>query len=278
MANAAGCQRRRAGAVTLPQVDAGTRLAIRQEHAACFPARAPRHNARNKEPAQPMSADQEFARDPLAFMSRNIVIPCVPSGEPTGDWGMDADGCVQVYVREHETYRQGNLGGKVHNLWLAKKKTGVATLKIYWLTYSNNTSPSKMLGAKAGYMFTAGMNMCSLGVGSQDGTGACLVSHANAVGDQINAGNHQGNQAQIDRQNQQLAGVFAGKGEELAGIVSPDNYMSDQDGAFFWNATNFGVLNQQRIWTFYTHRWKKLGLVSYLHGGTAPAVLPDGLA
>ncbi|MEI6161029.1 MAG: hypothetical protein WCP77_14425 [Roseococcus sp.] len=140
-----------------------------------------------------MSADQEFARDPLAFMSRNIVIPSVPSGEPLGDWGVDEDGCVLVYVKEHPTYQQGN-------------------------------------------------------------------------------------QAQITRQNQQLANVFATKGEELAGIVSPDNYMSDQDGAFFWNATNFGVLNQQRTWTFYTHRWKKLGMVSYLHGGTAPSALPDGLA
>jgi hypothetical protein len=225
-----------------------------------------------------MSADQEFARDPLAFMSRNIVIPSVPSGEPLSDWGVDSDGCVLVYVREHPTYKQGNLGGKVHNLWLAKKKTDVATLKIYWLTYDNNKSPSKMLGPKAGYMFTAGMNMCSLGVGSQNGTGSCLVSHANAVGNQLVTRAAHGNQAQINQQNQQLTNVFATHGETLAGVVSPDNYMSDQDGEFFWYATNFGILNENRIWNFYTHRWKKLGQISYLHGGTGPSVLPDGLA
>ncbi|MFT4541785.1 MAG: hypothetical protein ACI835_004247 [Planctomycetota bacterium] len=58
-----------------------------------------------------MLADKDFADEPHAFMQMNIVIPCVPSGPATNDWGTDDDGCVEVYVREDTRWWCGKRPG-----------------------------------------------------------------------------------------------------------------------------------------------------------------------
>lgn len=60
----------------------------------------------------------------------------------------------------------------------------------YLIEYEPGGAPRTVLGTEAALAFTANMNGCTLGIGSQRGPGsACLVTHANAVGQGSQAAN-----------------------------------------------------------------------------------------
>ena len=123
-------------------------------------------------------------------------------------------------------------------------------MPIFWLAYKQNDFTQGTLNNASRYMFTALMNGCSLGFGSQTGDGTCLVSHANkSSAGQGGRGNQRG------EQHDQLLQVF---GTDHFNVIEPDSYQSTTHGSFGLQATNFGK-NENGWWEFYTLKWMASG-------------------
>jgi hypothetical protein len=209
-----------------------------------------------------MTAQQDFVRNPAAFM-RDNVLRCqffdggvnIANSQPL---------VVTVKVMKDDPKVTNRPGGKVY--YLTTDVTGcdrTAKVPIFWLGYKDNDTRRGMLNRNSRVMFTANMDGCTLGVGSQDGQGGCLVSHANSKGSG-------GGIQQARDQHTQLTGVFDG-GDFWT--VDPTGYMDGMGAKHAFKGTNFGMLTDG-WWMFYTHRWMQLGgsvSGSYVHGGTEEA-------
>jgi hypothetical protein len=208
-----------------------------------------------------MSYQSDFVADPVAFMSLH-VLRCqffdgglkISQSRPTVVTVKEMAGSPPVI---------NNRGAKVFYLTLdvAGKNLNEKT-PIFWLGYEDNKSTRGMLTNHSPYMFTANMDGCTLGVGSQSGDGGCLVSHANLK----SAG---GGEGQRFGQQEQLRTEFA---DQSFRMLQPSSYMKTTDGTVRFKATNFGV-NTNGTWKFYTHKWMLSGgkSGSYINGGCKAA-------
>ena len=112
-------------------------------------------------------------------------------------------------------------------------------------------------------MFTATMDGCSFGVGSQT-TGVCRVAHANEA--RFGANKEQtfglsgARQFQRDEQQQRLTSELGAN----ASIINPLHYMPDIDNELVLKSTTFGLHTLGRNWSFYTQRYWKNGNTYFL--------------
>lgn len=192
-----------------------------------------------------MSYQSDFFADPVTFMTTHVVRCQFIDGSA----GISTSRPMVVTIKQIDEARVvGSKTGRVFHLSAACAGIGIAEKRpIFWLGYVDNTATRCMLNNRAPMMFTANMNGCTLGIGSQAGDGGCLVSHANLK-------NAEGGEAQRAGQEQQLNGIFADQGFRM---VQPSSYRLTSANAARFQATNFGI-NTDGRWTFYTHRWMGL--------------------
>jgi len=209
-----------------------------------------------------MTAQQDFVRNPVAFMQDNILRCQFFDGGVRISESQPLVVTVKVMNGDPKIVNRPN--GKVYYLTTdVNGRDRTEKVPIFWLGYKDNDTVRSTLNNNGRLMFTANMDGCSLGVGSQDGAGSCLVSHANSK-------KSGGGDTQTLDQHTQLSGVFNGND---FWTVDPTAYMDRMGGMHIFKGTNFGV-NQDGWWMFYTHRWMQLGGSSagnYVHGDTEQA-------
>lgn len=206
-----------------------------------------------------MTFRSDFVASPETFMESHIVTPQFYDGVAPPRESRPA----VVTIKELEDRRCSKRGGRVFHLSFDTR--GVSRdekLPIYWLAYKRNDFTQGRLNNQSRYMFTALMNGCTLGFGSQAGDGNCLVSHANNA-----TAGADGRQAEAQRD--QLRERFAG---QSFGMLEPNAYRATSHGDATFDATNFGK-NVDGTWQFFTLKFKRIGSAqTYLHGGVEPAV------
>lgn len=201
-------------------------------------------------------------------MQTNILMPKFFDQDKGGPPGQSQ--IIEVTVKRRDNNRCSKAGGHVYHLSRdVAARPPNEVLAIWWLPYQLNAVRIGTLSNAATYMFTAAMNGCSLGFGSQGGDGTCLVSHVNYA-----IGGEGGRENQRAEQHTQLRGVF---GNDPFSVVHPDAYQDTGSGAFTQQATNFGK-NVNGIWQFHSHTWMEIGGLKsvVLHCGIAPAVTVPG--
>jgi len=206
-----------------------------------------------------MTFRSDFVSSPETFMQLNIVTPQFRDGGRVPQESRP----IVVTIKEWAGKRCSKRGGKVYHL--SQDVSGLSRaekLPIYWLAYKDKDFTLGTLNGQSQYMFTALMNGCTLGFGSQTGDGACLVSHANAR----QAG---GGIAQRDAQRTQLATRFDGGSFDM---IEPADYRATTHGDANFQATNFGR-NVNGTWQFFTHKFMESGGTGgvILHGGVSPS-------
>lgn len=213
-----------------------------------------------------MSFRSEFVASPESFMATNIVVPQFRGGKGPPSESRP----IVITISEWTQKKCSKSGGKVYFLNL--DTAGVSRdekLPIYWLAYSQGNFTQGVLNGQSLYMFTAQMDGCTLGFGSQGGDGGCLVSHANKA-----SAGKDGPDAQRDAQRGQLQSRFGGASFSM---VEPSAYMGTTHGGNKFKATNFGK-NVNGTWQFFSHRYMDSGSTGgvMLHGGVQPAVSIPG--
>lgn len=206
----------------------------------------------------PQYASRDFMADPATFMDNNIIVP-----------HHAAIGVDQASGRIHEMClvlggAQGKQAGRDLPVYILTKWSNAYPADqgffAYWCPYNQNETLSCNLGNGARYMFTATMDGCSFGIGSQVG-GGCRVAHANE-------GRHGGNLNQAglseaaSREQQRLTqrnSLWAKLESSQIDIIQPRDYMLDIDGAFALKSTTFGIHDLGRPWSFYTQRYWRNG-------------------
>ncbi len=192
-----------------------------------------------------MSYQSEFFADPVGFLQTHVV----RSQFIDGSAKISESRPLVLTIRQiADATVVGRSAGRVFHL-----SANVANLSrdekmpVYWLGYVAGSATDLMLGDAGRMMFTANMDGCTLGIGSQAGAGGCRVSHANDVksGDA---------EAQRVGQVDKLRGVFGDQGFRM---LEPSSYKLTSTGAARFNATNFGI-NQGGRWSFFTHTWMNL--------------------
>lgn len=208
-----------------------------------------------------MTARELFVSDPVAFMRDNIV-RCqffdggfrISESRPAVLTIKEMRGSPKIVNRP---------GGNVY--YLSDQVDGCSRAEkalVYFVGYKDNDTVSGTLNKNSRMAFTANMDGCTLGVGSQGGDGACYVTHANNKA----AGKAGGAANQAAAQHEQLAEVYGG-GDFWS--IRPSSYMDAMGSVHQFKGTNFGV-NIDDWWFFYTHRWMQMSssrLGSYIHGG-----------
>lgn len=223
-----------------------------------------------------MSDETDFAADPIAFMNKHVFVPMFPNPWETGGGAQTSQsGPLAVRVVPMEGARVMNPpqpGSKVFHMSLDVGGLAPnAVLDIYWLPYKADEFRWGVLTNQSRYMFTAAMNGCTLGIGSQTGDGTCLITHANSKA----VGSSQGPAAQGTAQRGQVAGFFGGLGGY--NLLEPQGYRRDTGGDLSWSACNFGTLNGPN-WTFWTHKYRQRsdvpGSRDFFHGGPVTQAVP----
>lgn len=217
-----------------------------------------------------MSDRSDFVRDPRAFMDRHILrCQFIDFTDPV-NIAESRPHVITIREMPGQPMVLNRPGAKVFHL-----TTNVAgctrdeRLPIFWVGFERNKTTPGMLNNQARAMFTANMDGCSLGVGSQAGDGGCLVMHANKASGVADREEQSSAQLRKLRKRYDAQDFF---------VVHPSTYLENEAGPGKFNATNFGI-NRDGWWFFYTHSWRLRsgGLDGYyLHGGTREAIFTPG--
>jgi hypothetical protein len=215
-----------------------------------------------------MTDQQDFVADPKAFMDQHILIPMFPPPPQAGQRvfeliaeGGEIDVCV-IQLPGSSVQNPPTPASKVFQFSMDHGNLGAdSILKIHWLPYTADEFRVGILRSADRYMFTAAMNGCSLGFGSQVGDGGCLVTHANAR----TLGREQGLGAQRRQQRADIKTFF--QDIEKFKVLEPHRYRVDGAGVGDWSACNFGI-SDGRKWRFWTSLYKRVGTsLAFTHGG-----------
>ena len=212
-----------------------------------------------------MSDQSDFFADPVTFMQTNVVRCQFVDGSS----GIADSKPMVITIRliDGATVVGSRVGKVFHLSTNTAGMSRAEKMPIFWLGYTENTASRVTLNNTGRMMFTANMDGCTLGIGSQTGDGTCLVSHANMISEG-------GGEAQRSGQEGQLRGVFGGQGFRM---IQPASYALKSTGDSGFKATNFGI-NNNGTWSFFTHRWMNLAAENepkirgrYINGGCKPA-------
>jgi hypothetical protein len=203
-----------------------------------------------------------FVADAHAFMKLHVVLVCIPSLP-----GTTLNAPMDVYVAPYKKF-DGDLGAyydqnnhRIYGLYQDITGTHIS-VPAYFCPYAKDSAQSTLLGNAAALMFTATMNGCTLGAGSQNPGGVVRVCHANAFSTG-EASKHRGTDSALASQSKFQS---AWATSELGGYnqdvvrVGPDFYMQDGTGIdITLNSTTFGRLLATGIWTFHTLSYRRMG-------------------
>lgn len=199
-----------------------------------------------------------FCADPEGFMNNNIVIQKINSSDA---------GIIAVKVFASPDAKIGNMvGGKVCVMMEARRGDTPA-LPAYWCPYTQNELKSAMLGDGALYAFTPTMDGCSIGLGS-GANAQQMLCHVNsaAIGAEWSSGGRDLNSLRARQSQSQSAQLRAKLGPNAA-IANPADYRLDGTGDHSMSSTTFGVHALGRPWRLRTLRYRKMGTITYFHGG-----------
>ncbi len=227
----------------------------------------------------------DFRNDVFTFLEQNVVIVAITADDVKN----------VVYDRETATVvRPGKdfvvkatvipiSGATVSGcdggaFYLRKAADSVADTEkrtIFFVPYAQNKLCGTILGNQAQWVFTATMDGCSFGIGSQPGDGTVMVVHANAS---RSAGGGGGRDQQVRMQARLLESTFSVRQDALSGVIGPSSYMvepggQDSVGTNRLRSTTFGRRVHGR-WQFYTLRYRVSGgamAPHYDHEGVHPA-------
>lgn len=186
------------------------------------------------------SSDRDrLLADPKAFMDRIVCAVAQECSKPTLFGKPDKLTFAEdPMVRG---YRQVWLGDDIGMDWvpayMLRKKRGTDTVWFYayLVEYGDNKTPLTVLGQAATLCFTANMNGCTFGIGSQStATSSLVVTHSNSRGH----GSQEGNVS-----DQRLkAGFVVGTGGRL---FEPEHYRSHGK-----QSITFGYRKPGKKWKF----------------------------
>jgi hypothetical protein len=211
----------------------------------------------------------DFCDNTLTFLRQNIVYVIVAK---------ETSGVIDVVVepRANTTINgmpagvaNGCVSGGVYKL-RTKKPTDPRGLTAYFCPYENNQTKALMLKNAAQWMFTATMDGCTFGVGSQTpgAMGSVRVAHANTssiaspdrnVQIATPGGVVSGGDAK-NRMQALLATSHVGPGGLL---IEPPSYMADN---LENKATTFGYHQLGGPWTFKALKYRMGGAI-WTHAG-----------
>jgi len=199
-----------------------------------------------------LTAAQDFIDNPLAFCADNIILVSEFQGEMRSG--------LHVFTLEHAPNLIGKQLGRMLNVYRLKPSGSVVGILAYWCPYRGNSVHGTTVGYRARFMFTATMDGCSLGVGSDAGRGTRFVTHANAgtfgAKFEPQLGMDKAREMQRDMQRSLIARKHGADGN--VAVVSPLNYMKDVDGELALKSTTFGYRpDGVDDWHFYAHRYHK---------------------
>ncbi len=215
----------------------------------------------------------DFCDNTLAFLTRNIVYVIIPK---------ETMGVIDVVVEPREPATTianipvGGFGAPVEGgVYKLRKKSAADArgLRVYFCGYEQNSTKSLMLGNDANWMFTATMDGCTFGAGSQAGAdGAVRVAHANnakvaAPGVLVGSGGGVGGRAAQGRIQAMLATSHVGPGGLL---IEPDTYQGADQGM---KATTFGHHAAGGVWSFKALSYRIAG-TTWTHGGVIAYPIP----
>ncbi|WP_426169332.1 hypothetical protein [Sandarakinorhabdus sp. DWP1-3-1] len=213
----------------------------------------------------------DFCNNTLQFMQQNVVYVILPH---------DTTGIVEVVVEPRvpaatiSNIAVGVVGGVVAGgVYKMRRRAATDTngLNVYFCPYSNNSTKPLMLGNGALWMFTATMDGCTFGVGSQGpgSNGNVRVCHANNASQarpDIVFGGDTGRAAQ-GRMQAMFARSHVGPDGML---IEPASYMGDDFGQ---KATTFGTHAHGAAWGFRALTYRQAGNV-FTHGGIVDYPVP----
>ena len=200
-----------------------------------------------------------FLIDPIDFLRKNLVIPnhenigktqgdagvhtmCLfKAGTPASQHGVDID---RWFLAKHSPKFDPNKVGAIFD--------------AYWCPYDQNKTFTCILGNDSRYMFTATMDGCSFGIGSQTGDGTCRVGHSNAGTFGANKEQTYGMDGARQFQRAEQQNLLKHQMGNNINVISPLNYMADYDGALVLKSTTFGYRNGAN-WEFYTQQYLRTG-------------------
>lgn len=204
-----------------------------------------------------------FLINPVDFLNRNLVIPdhlsfgssqdsagvrtmclwpngtAIKNGQPIDRWKV---------IAHSPKYPQAKIE---------------AIFNGYWLPYDQNHTFTCMLGADADYMFTATMNGCSFGIGSQPGDGSCLVGHANKGTYGAQAEAQYGLPTARRLQAASQTNMLISKIPALDRVINGADYQDDGAGAMTLQSTTFGV-RRNNTWHFSTQKYRKVDAATFI--------------
>ncbi|MHC5004352.1 MAG: hypothetical protein ACYTJ0_14650 [Planctomycetota bacterium] len=201
----------------------------------------------------------------LDFMRNNIVFPTGMQGAASLDsdnlhwvrfepgwapeaWppynGKPANGTIALTGAACNVYFLKNLG-------LSRPAAPIPAdaFEAYWVPYEQDQLATTMLGTRSRIMFTAKMDGCSFGLGSNDGAGNCLAGHANSA----TKATKWGFRAAGGSQRKML--VAGGLQYHIEAATYRDLRTDEQGRQVGWNGqgTTFGI-RTGNSWKVYTQR------------------------
>jgi hypothetical protein len=185
------------------------------------------------------AASKAFLADPMAFMSRNIVIIDNGEGQPRNSKEQNFD-----LINDGEGLN--SKGGKIPVYRLQKAEAGAKDpIPAYWLAFVDGEIESKILDTSRNIFFTAGMSGCGFAAGSG----------AKPVVKHIDGGKYRNDEMIDDPSN---AGMD---------IYTQANYASTEKG--YGTATVFGVKGKVA--------WKFMAQAQLKIDGTHTLRFPEGI-
>lgn len=182
-----------------------------------------------------MSANSEFAADPVLFLSRNIIRVAY-DGTTSG---------VRTFtLATREGYEGRSFHGAKLGFYFLADATGNEpdAFRAYWCAYQETQFKFAVVWKDAGFMFTATMSGCTFAVGSDTASGARLVGHVNSYGA---PGGPAGQAADQKRRARRIFGP-------LGKLFEPKHYREKPGEVDPLNSTTIGVRSPKTgKWNFY---------------------------
>lgn len=208
-----------------------------------------------------MLAVSDFSKNALTFCNDNMLVMGFAGFNDTHVTPADGVENFQFKLMPPDRAKGSQLGRKmpVYQI-IPASKPGPGTIRAYWCPYAQNNTLGVMVGGAADFMFTATMDGCTLGVGSTNADGSCMVYHANNA----SFGSATDKTSQGEAQATTLNLMFGASPHTQYG---PLDYRVEA-GQYHLSSTTFGVRARDTgKWHFYSQIYDKnptaSGLTNY---------------
>ncbi|HYE34303.1 hypothetical protein [Methylocaldum sp.] len=184
-------------------------------------------------------------------MENNILL--------TSEFNGDINPGIKTFTLQPHRGVVGKKLGSVLPVYKLVPANTLSSIIAYWCPYRANELHSVTVGRMARFMFTATMDGCSLGVGTDGGHGTRVISHVNSAN--YGSGLEQAlgmDKARAEQRKMQSNLLKHKHGSGQVSVISPLEYMRDVDGDLVLKSTTFGIRPDGiDDWHFYVHRYYK---------------------